>query len=164
MLGVPGVGKTSCTERFVKNIYSDVYHSTIGVKVDKKIVHVDGTPVTLIIWDLAGENNFERYRTSYLKGSSGYLFVVDLTCASTYEDGLNILRKVEDSELGNLPYAILFNKADLMDRWEISQETIHQIAQHAPVFITSAKTGDGVEEAFMTLASMMLQADQQPAS
>ncbi|RMF00096.1 MAG: GTP-binding protein, partial [Bacteroidetes bacterium] len=50
-----GVGKTSLFNRFISNTFSEKYLTTIGVRVDKKQLQIDGQDVSLILWDLAGE-------------------------------------------------------------------------------------------------------------
>ncbi len=55
MLGYFGVGKTSLVSRFVRSMFADRYQTTVGVKIDKKVLSVDGRDVTLMLWDLAGE-------------------------------------------------------------------------------------------------------------
>lgn len=79
MLGAYAVGKTSLVRKFVHGVFSEKYLTTIGAKIDKKELVVDGTELTLVLWDLAGEDGFEKVRLSYLRGSSGYLLVVDGT-------------------------------------------------------------------------------------
>ena len=83
LLGAFGVGKTSLTRRFVDSIFSDTYLTTVGVKIDKKTVAVNGNTVNLLIWDIAGEDEVSAVRTSYLRGAAGYLLVVDVTRAQT---------------------------------------------------------------------------------
>jgi small GTP-binding protein len=74
MVGTSGVGKASPVAKF-----SDKYLTTVGVKIDKKTVTVDGNEVMLMIWDLAGDDDYQRLQTSYLRGTSGYLLVADGT-------------------------------------------------------------------------------------
>ena len=62
MLGSFAVGKTSLVQRFVKSIYSEVYQTTVGVKVDKKDVQVNGTDLTLMLWDIYGEDDYQKMR------------------------------------------------------------------------------------------------------
>ena len=38
MLGAAGVGKTSLVSRYVRSIFSDKYLTTLGVKIDKKVI------------------------------------------------------------------------------------------------------------------------------
>ncbi len=77
MLGATQVGKTSLVQRFVQTIFSDKYHPTVGVKIDKKQVVLGGRDVSLLLWDVQGEDETYTVRPSYLRGASGYLLVVD---------------------------------------------------------------------------------------
>jgi len=79
MIGTSGVGKTSLVVKFVHSIFSEKYLTTVGVKIDKKTVAVDGNEIMLMIWDLAGDDDYQRLQTSYLRGTSGYLLVADGT-------------------------------------------------------------------------------------
>lgn len=60
MLGTHGVGKTSLVRHFVHSIFDDHYLSTIGVKIDRKTVQLDEVEVTMVLWDIAGEEDFFR--------------------------------------------------------------------------------------------------------
>src|SRR5262245_31297802 len=152
LLGAFSVGKTSLVARFVKSLYSDEYITTVGVKVDKKTVEVDGREINLIIWDLAGEDEFQKVRMAYLSGASGFLLVADGTRGSTLETA-RILRERVNETIGALPFIFLVNKADLSSEWEIDDQAIAELeAQGWTVIKTSAKTGEGVEEAFIKLA------------
>ena len=93
MLGGFSVGKTSLVARFVHSIFSEKYLTTVGVKIDKKVVKVRDEDVNLMLWDIYGEDEFQKIRMSYLKGSSGYLLVVDVTRKST----LDMACKVQQS-------------------------------------------------------------------
>jgi small GTP-binding protein len=152
LLGAFSVGKTSLVARFVKSIYSDEYITTVGVKVDKKTVKVDGQEINLIVWDLAGEDEFQKVRMTYLNGASGFLLVADGTRGNTLETA-RILRERVNETIGALPFIFLINKADLASEWEIDDQAIAECeTQGWTVIKTSAKTGEGVEEAFVKLA------------
>ncbi len=73
MLGSFSVGKSSLVRRFVESIFDEKYHTTIGVKVDKKVVQSSGQEVTLMLWDIHGEDIYQKMRMNYLRGMSGYL-------------------------------------------------------------------------------------------
>ena len=79
MIGASGVGKTSLVAKFVHSIFSEKYLTTVGVKIDKKTVKVGDDDVMLMLWDLAGDDDFQRLQTSYLRGTSGFLLVADGT-------------------------------------------------------------------------------------
>ena len=158
MLGSFAVGKTSLVQQYVHSIFSDKYHTTVGVKIEKATSEVGGQPVDLIIWDLHGEDEFQHVRISYLQGSSGLFYVADGTRKNTLATALN-LQQIAENTIGKVPFVLLINKSDLKDRWEIDDATIEEIrAQGGIVMLTSAKTGDSVEEAFRQLTQRMLEA------
>jgi small GTP-binding protein len=156
MLGAFAVGKTSLVARFVQSVFSDQYLSTVGAKTDKKVVTVAGREVTLIIWDVAGEDEFQKIRPDYLLGAAGYLLVADGARRATLDTAREIQRRATEF-IGLAPFALVINKADLEDEWEITDGDIEELAgQGWSVFKGSAKTGAGVEEAFLTLAGKIL--------
>lgn len=156
LLGGFGVGKTSLISRFVHSIFSDKYLTTIGVKIDKKSVTVDQTEVELVIWDLYGHDDFQKLRLSYLRGASGCLLVADGTRRATLDTADHLRRLAEDA-LGGVPFVLAVNKADLRDEWQIDAAAIEERRRAGwHVVETSAKTGDMVDGAFVTLARAML--------
>jgi small GTP-binding protein len=157
LLGTSGVGKTSLVAQFVHSIFSDKYLTTVGVKIDKKSVTVDGAEVTLVIWDLAGDDDFQRLQASYLRGTSGYLLVADGTRGVTLNQVLELQKRVAET-LGSAPFVLALNKADLAPHWQVDEARIAGLAaQNFTVIKTSAKEGTGVEEAFAHLARRMVQ-------
>jgi small GTP-binding protein len=158
MVGLFGVGKTCLVQQFVHSIFSAKYHSTVGVKIDRKVVSLDGQEVSLLLWDLAGRDGVEDVTLSYLRGAHAVLYVVDGTRKETY-DQITELRALVENTVGDVPSAVAFNKVDLLDQWVIGdreQRTLADAGWHA--FRTSAKTGDGVEAAFGWLARATLAA------
>lgn len=158
LLGSFGVGKTSLVARFVHSLFSDKYHTTVGVKIDKKILEFNGDEVTLVIWDMAGEEDGAPVRLNQVRDAAGYLLVMDGTRAKTLEAARSIQQRVE-TEIGPQPFLLLVNKADLRAEWEISPSAWDDLKDRGwTILETSAKTGDHVEEAFRTLTSRILEA------
>lgn len=156
MLGATGVGKTSLVSRFVSSLFSDKYLTSVGVKVDKKVVTIGQDAVTLLLWDIYGEDTFQSVRASYVRGAAGYLLVADGTRQATLETA-RALQKTAAGIVGAVPFVLALNKADLADEWEIDEKALWKIADQGwPIVRTSAKTGDGVEEAFTKLSRAML--------
>lgn len=157
MLGAFAAGKTSLVRRYVQNLFSDKYLTTVGVKIDKKPVSVKGRSVDLILWDIYGEDDFQAVRPSYLRGASGCLLVVDGTRRYTLDTAYALLKRTQET-VGHIPVIFVFNKSDLMDAWEIEPARLEALENQGAVVIrTSAKEGAGVESAFTTLAEMMLE-------
>jgi small GTP-binding protein len=157
LLGAFGVGKTSLVRRYVESIFSDTYLTTVGVKIDKKTLNAGNSDITLILWDIAGEDDVTTIRTSYLRGAAGYFLVADGTRAETLQTASSIQTRVT-SEIGAVPFLLLINKADLRDSWDISEQPIETLASAGWMILrTSARTGEGVEEAFQELTKRMVQ-------
>ena len=155
MVGGFSVGKTSLVERFVQSVFSETYLTTVGVKIDKKTVNLPDRIVNLILWDLAGEDDISSLRMSYLRGSAGYVLVADGTRPATLEVALALRRRVE-AEFGPLPFVLLLNKNDLQEEWAIRDEEVEGLRQEGWwVRSTSARTGEGVDDAFGALAERL---------
>jgi small GTP-binding protein len=152
LLGSQAVGKTSLVKRFVESLFSESYKTTVGVKIDKKIVEQDGEAITLILWDIHGEDKFQRISQTYLRGMAGFLLVVDGTRPETLETARD-LEALAEQTVGKVPFVLLVNKVDLKDDWAMTPE--HLKDWNVPTFYTSAKTGEQVEVAFAALVKAM---------
>lgn len=158
MVGSFATGKTSLVAKFVYSIFSENYQTTVGVKIDKKTVNIQNKELNFILWDLYGEDEFQKVRLSYLRGSSGYLLIVDGTRHNTLEKAFSLQTRVQET-IGEVPFILVLNKSDLADEWEIDTAEIDAVVQRGwTVVKTSAKTGLGVEEIFQTLAYKILEA------
>jgi small GTP-binding protein len=156
MLGSFSVGKSSLVRRFVESIFSEEYHTSIGVKVDKKVVKAEGRDVTLMLWDIHGEDVFQKVQMSYLRGMSGYLLVADGTRRQTLEDALALATRVTEM-MGKVPAGLVLNKCDLTAQWELEPDCESKLAAAGwRVFRSSAKTGESVEQVFSELTLAML--------
>ena len=156
MIGTSGVGKTSLVSRFVQSMFAEKYLTTVGVKIDKKTLPVDGGEVMLMIWDLAGDDDFQKLQTSYLRGSGGYLLVADGTRRVTLETAVEIQERVV-AAIGAVPFILALNKADLAPEWDMDAKLLANLAEKGwKIVKTSAKDGAGVEEIFADLSRMML--------
>jgi len=157
MVGAFAVGKTSLVKRYVNSIFSEKYLTTVGVKIDKKSVALGDRTVDLVLWDVQGEDEFQKVHVAYLRGMSGYLLVADGTRLHTLETAVR-LKKMIDREIGDMPFIFIINKKDLAAEWAVEQDSISRISEERGwvAMETSAKTGLGVEDAFMTLAKAML--------
>ena len=156
MVGAYSVGKTSLVKRFVHSIFSEKYQITIGVKIDKKTVIMDNQEIKLLLWDIAGEEEVFTIPPSYLKGSDGYMLVIDGTRMNTYEQAIDIQKRIQKA-IGDIPFIVVLNKSDLVDDWELGEGILDDMRQRDWLVIKgSAKLGTGVEEAFNTIVRKIL--------
>jgi signal recognition particle receptor subunit beta len=90
-----------------------------------------------------------------LRGSAGYLLVVDGTRQATLDTAVSIQQRIVDT-VGEIPFVVLFNKSDLTNEWEITDNAFEALSHKGwPWLKASAKTGVGVDEAFLTLIAKM---------
>jgi small GTP-binding protein len=162
MLGAYAVGKTSLVESYVRSMFSDRYLTTVGVKIEKKTLQSGGTPIDLLIWDIQGEDESREAPIHYLRGASAYLLVADGTRRETLSTACAIRERVEQAE-GALPFVLLLNKRDMTGDWEIEKEDEQRLRSGGwSIFHTSAKTREGIEEAFQALAERVLKGTVKP--
>lgn len=153
LLGHFGVGKTSLIRRFVSNSFSDNYKVTIGVHITKKIVDLsNGTKLSLILWDLEGTDELHLIRNAYLMGTHGAIFVFDVTRPATFQH-IDRDLKIISERIPKAPLLVVGNKLDLVDPGDIKR-LLDENSINCD-YLTSAKTGDAVEDAFMELAKRL---------
>ncbi len=156
MLGSFAVGKTSLVQKYVNSIFSEKYHTTIGVKIDQKIINYNHQDINLLLWDIHGEDEYQKVKPAYIMGSSAYFVVIDGTRRNTLDIGME-LQKMAAGVAPNAHFIILINKADLKNEWEITRQDIDNLKNRGLTVIeTSAKDGTGVEDAFLKLTKLMV--------
>jgi small GTP-binding protein len=165
ILGDPAVGKTSLVGRYVLQQFGEEYLSTIGARVCEKKVELEvggtATTVELVIWDIAGQNQFTSVTPSFYRGAEGALIVCDPSRRETFR---NLFRwDHQFRENAAAPNAVLlFNKSDIADGWEVTKEEAEALAGELgyPFNFTSARTGHNVEESFIILVRRMLEKEK----
>ena len=166
LLGEGAVGKTSLIRRFVTDQFDDQYIATIGTKVTKKEIVVKDkddvrTKVDMTIWDIMGQEGFrELLKQSYFYGASGVIAVCDSTRMDTCEALEGWIEEVWGVAKKKVPMVFFANKTDLPET-EVTEEDIDKIAKKFGTVghMTSARTGENVEEGFEALAQTMLASD-----
>ena len=156
MLGAYAVGKTSLVRQFVHSLFDEKYHSTIGVKIDEKEIRLGEADVKLMIWDIAGAEDRFSVPLSYVRGTAGILLVIDGTRPETLDRGLELIEEIE-AAMDRVPVVVVLNKSDLVDEWKLDDPELARLASlGCPQYKGSAKTGEGVEEAFRELTRLIV--------
>lgn len=150
LIGHFGVGKTSLIRRFVENTFSEDYKVTIGVHISKKTIDIpEGEQISLIIWDLEGQDDIKKTRPSYLLGTNGFIYVFDLSRPVTFEN-LNSELAFLKKNFPTTPLKVVGNKMDLVNKIYLKEHS--SIFEPYVDFFVSAKTGSKVEKLFSKLA------------
>jgi small GTP-binding protein len=161
LLGAFSVGKSSLVRRFVHEVYDERYVTTLGVKIETKLVELEDESVKLIIWDMeganpaAGESELVTSRMrAYLQGVNGLLIIADGTRLLTVDTAV-ALNDWMKTEFPGVPAALLINKSDLVDEWQLDEERLKELSKSLHCFTTSALSGENVESTFEYLARIL---------
>jgi small GTP-binding protein len=165
IVGDFSVGKTSLIRRYVDRQFSDHYLSTIGVKISRKqldLVTSSGqVSYQLMIWDIEGKTEFQAITPSYITGTKGAIIVADLNRPETIDHIPEHLELILSINPGNIAVVVALNKSDSVCKAsaQFIRDSIELIQSYPvrQVYVTSAKTGDAVEEMFEGLARSLLE-------
>jgi len=177
LLGDSAVGKTSLMNRFVQNAFSDSYISTVGAKVSKKVVNIglgkQDYAVSFMLWDIIGSEGYKSTQSRHIAGLNGAIVVADLSRPETIKKLEEYWIPLLSQTTADVMPPILFvgNKLDLVEQNDADkalrefkdldarvrpESAIDRYMILDPYIVTSAKTGQGVEEGFRSLAIMMV--------
>jgi small GTP-binding protein len=137
---------------------------TIGVAFKRKKIALNinnkDVPVELHIWDFGGEEKYRTLFPSYAHGASGALILFDTTKKETLygiEDWVNIIKENSEEDVVTL---LVATKVDLKEQREVSKEEGSKFSKKftwfGDIIKTSSKTGENVEDAFITIATEMM--------
>ena len=166
VIGSYATGKSSLISQFCEKQFKEDYKPTLGASIIAKDIVLEGGEdeyhCRLVLWDIAGQEKYENVRPMYFQGCSGAILVYDLTRIPTIRE---IKTKwIEDFRQHATPgasFILIGNKKDLEDIRNVSTEEGDALAQeiNADRFSleTSARTGENVEDAFMSLVKQILQ-------
>ena len=157
LLGEFAVGKTSLVRQYIEGHFDDKYLSTVGVKVSRKTVPQPNYTLNMLIWDIAGDNEFSRAEGGYLQGVAGAIIVCDLTREDSliaYHKYAQLLRAINPT----VPLIFFANKVDLTAERVITNQILQATCSelNGLFLLTSAKTGEQVEEGFQLLAQRLV--------
>lgn len=159
LLGEANVGKTSLVYRFIENKFRESYKSTLGVNLLKKDMEIDKYgSVSAQIWDLGGQESFKSLRRLYLEGANGAFAIYDMTNKKSFEKLEEWIQSFREAR-GDAPLILIGNKSDLKTQIKVNKNEADEYANtnNLELILTSAKTGQNVENAFIDLASSIIE-------
>ncbi len=154
VVGDGRVGKTSLIKMFTQNSFEKEYIKTIGAQLSTYIGDIDEEIIKLLFWDIAGQDSFHFLRPSFFNNSKAAVIVYSL---EENKLGRESFKHIQDwyeditKYCGIIPIVVFANKVDLVDESDLDTSEIQGIINENNFlgsYITSAKTGKGVIEAF----------------
>ena len=161
LLGNNAVGKTCLIKRYTNGTFREDYISTIGIDYDSKIEIIDDINVLVKLWDTAGQERFRAITPNTLRNAEGIMLVFNITDSESFDD-LKVWLESIKTHFGEknipIPIIIVGNKVDLEDKRDVEKDDANKFAQenNFKYFETSAKTGEGVDNAIRELVRQIL--------
>ncbi|KAK1444488.1 hypothetical protein BgAZ_103940 [Babesia gibsoni] len=158
LIGDSGVGKSCVLLRFADDAFTDSYITTIGVDFRFRTIEVEGKRIKLQIWDTAGQERFRTITSAYYRGADGIILVYDITDKVSFDHLDMWLSEVEKFAPEGTHTLLLGNKSDEAESRDVATEEVQQFStkHDIPCMDVSAKTGDNIETAFVSIAKRLL--------
>jgi len=163
LIGDSGVGKSALLLKFTDNTFTENFISTIGVDFKIRTVTIKGKVIKLQIWDTAGHERFRTITSSYYRGAHGIFVVYDVTDANSFESAPKLwLAELDRYAVGDVCKMLIGTKCDLESKRAVTTAEGRKVADQCGAYFleTSAKTGTGVEEAFMILTNKIFEQEE----
>jgi len=172
VIGDGAVGKTSLIRKFTKGEFDSNYIMTMGAQFTQYETNIAGNPIKLVFWDIAGQEAFGQLRTNFYQGSSAAIIVFSHEENEHGENSFqNIAKWLNDikKNCGMLPIILFGNKIDLVDNIDklvmnkeypksnYNVDILMKGYNFLGYYLTSALTGQGVDQAFNVLANKLYQ-------
>ncbi|XP_051710581.1 ras-related protein Rab-23 isoform X1 [Oryctolagus cuniculus] len=158
VVGNGAVGKSSMIQRYCKGIFTKDYKKTIGVDFLERQIQVNDEDVRLMLWDTAGQEEFDAITKAYYRGAQACVLVFSTTDRESFE-AISSWREKVVAEVGDIPTVLVQNKIDLLDDSCIKNEEAEALAKRLKLrfYRTSVKEDLNVNEVFKYLAEKYLQ-------
>lgn len=165
LLGDGRVGKTSLVLRYVNNVFSEKQQATIQASYLAKRLVVEGVHITLAIWDTAGQERFHALGPIYYRDADAALLVYDITDNDSFVRVRKWVKELQQMASKDIVMAIAANKSDLVrsKKFDVQEAESYAATIGARLFVTSAKSGGGIDEIFLDIATRLLQKKRESA-
>lgn len=163
VVGNGAVGKSSMIQRYCKGIFTQEYKKTIGVDFLERQIEINGEDVRLMLWDTAGQEEFDAITKAYYRGAQACVLVFSTVDRDSYKAVESWKRKVEN-ECSHIIMVLIQNKIDLIDQAVIAKEESEELAKRLRVrfYRASVKDDLNISEVFRYLAEQYLKQLSEP--
>ena len=154
--GLDQAGKTTIINYLVKGEFVDTI-PTMGINKET----IDFPKLKMNVFDLGGQIDFRGMWSSVNERSDALVYVVDSTDQFRLQETKEIFYKIIETQINpEIPVLILLNKIDIGNRIsrydfikDFNLDDFHQMKWVC--YETSAKTGEGIYEAFHWFVSQL---------
>ena len=166
VIGDSSVGKTSLITRYTNGTFKEEYLATVGLDYYSKVEAINNQTINIKLWDTAGQERFKALTQNYFRNAEGVLLTFDVTNTDSFnnlKDWIGSIKTNMESKNIFLPLIIVGNKIDMEDAREINKEDAEKFVSdnNYKYFETSAKTGEGVDDAIRDLVNQVLEQGDQ---
>eukprot|EP00095_Tigriopus_kingsejongensis_P006695 maker-scaffold25_size650667-snap-gene-2.10 protein:Tk06695 transcript:maker-scaffold25_size650667-snap-gene-2.10-mRNA-1 annotation:"ras-related protein rab-23" len=155
IVGNGAVGKSSMIQRYCRGVFTKGYKKTIGVDFLEKPLRILSQDVRLMLWDTAGQEEFDAITKAYYRGAQACVVAFSTTDRASFEAVKKWRKKVEDECGGaSIPTVLVQNKIDLMHQSAVTNEEVEALARECNmrVYRTSVKEDINICNVFQHLA------------
>ena len=162
IIGDGAVGKTSLIQQFTQETFETAYIKTIGAQFSNYKAEIEGTKAELLFWDIAGQDTFSFLKPSFYSASKAAIIVYSLEENTLGIRSFESIKSWYDDVkqyCGEIPIILFGNKVDLIDESGIDHSRIQRVVKELNLlgyYITSAMTGQGVQNAFHAIIKELL--------
>ena len=158
LVGDTCVGKSCILVRFSDDVFVENYVTTIGVDFRFKTMVVNGKIAKIQIWDTAGQERYRSITTAYYRGAAAIIICCDITNKESFYNLNNWIEEVSKYIDKDVDKLVLLNKCDLKSEKKIDQSEISKFEKERGIKVmeVSAKTGEGIENAFQYIIGKLI--------
>ena len=157
LLGEGRVGKSSIGNKWQNGTFDPQRRSTVAAAFFQKSVIVGGKTIEIVLWDTAGQEEYHSLAPIYFKDAQAAILVYSVTDSTSFDRMMQWKNELVMSRGENIKLVIAANKIDLVSQRVISSQQGVEFATKVgcPIFEVSAKTGEGIEMLFASLAKIL---------
>lgn len=165
LLGEGRVGKSSIGNKWQNGTFDPQRRSTVAAAFFQKTIVSNGKNIDIQLWDTAGQEEYHSLAPIYFKDAHAALLVYSVTDATSFDRMMQWKNELVMARGENIKLIIAANKIDMVSQRVISQQQGMDFATKigCPIFEVSAKTGEGIDVLFQTLAKILSELPQKGA-
>ena len=121
LFGNGAIGKTAIFQRYIKDIFLNIFISTLGIDTQIKNVKMEnGEIIKVKVTDTPGQENFNSL-LNCLKNAQGIIIIYDVTDKKSFEYANEWINNIKNGLSFNTQLLLAGNKIDLEEGREVQK-------------------------------------------